>query len=96
MARKFLTPTTTCSLTSTSSACAKTAYVWLGLAAPVDGAACAAFYAGSTTGDEHIWTLLASPNQVVGPVGPFQVSTCFVHADITGTRASALISSASY
>jgi hypothetical protein len=94
MATRFLTPISTCSLVGSSAASVK-GYVWLGLMAPVDQTACAAFYAGSSTADKseanHIWSLAASKGTAIGPVGPFQTADCAVYADVTGTRASALI-----
>jgi hypothetical protein len=95
MARSFLAPTATCSLVGASAADVK-GYVWFGLMAPVDGAACAAFYAGSTTADRHLWSLAASQGTVTGLVGPFQTSDCAVYAQVTGTRASALVATASF
>jgi len=98
MARLFLVPTATCSLVGASAADVR-GYVWFGLMAPVDQTACAAFYSGSGTADKtvanHIWSLAASQGTVVGPVGPFLTSDCAIYADVTGTRASALIATAS-
>lgn len=98
MAARFLVPTATCSLVGSSAADVK-GFVWVGLVAAVDVTACAAFYAGSTTAEPHIWTLAASKGTAVGPVGPFAVPPACsqtVYAQVTGTRASALISTASF
>jgi len=98
MARSFLAPTATCSLAGASAAAVK-GYVWLGILAPVDGAACASFWSGSSSADatmaNHIWSLAASQGTGVGPVGPFVTSDCAVYVTITGTRASALVATAS-
>lgn len=95
MAKVFLTPNSTCSLVGSSAADVK-GYVWFGLMAPVDGAACAAFYSSSANTGNHLWSLAASQGTVVGPIGPFRTSDCAVYVAVTGTRASALISTASF
>ena len=93
MAVRFLAPTSACSVTS--SACIGDAidkYVWIGLVAPVDGAACAAFYrSGSATATQHLWTLAASQGTSTEMVGPFNVGGSGVYVDLAGTRASALV-----
>jgi hypothetical protein len=98
MARMFLAPTATCSLVGSSAADVK-GYVWLSVAAASDGSACCAFYAGASAAmDSHIWTLTATSGHLLmaAMIGPFKVNTSTVYADLTGTRASALIATASY
>lgn len=97
MATRFLTPTATCNLTGTSSA-RTWGYVWFGLAAASDNAACCAFYEGSANTDNLIWTLgvaSGAAHRNTGLVGPFNISSSLVMADLTGTRACALIATAS-
>ena len=90
MAIGFLAPTSTCQITATGCA-NQVGYVWLGLVAPVDGAACAAFYYGASGDGGAIWTLAASQGTAVGPVGPFNTNGSAVYVALTGTRASALV-----
>lgn len=94
MAATFLAPTATCSLVGASAADVA-GYCWFGLSAALDVAACCAFYAGSGTGDRHLWTLSASKGTTTPMAGPFLTSDCAIYAQVSGTRASALISSAS-
>lgn len=96
MARMFLAPTATCSLVGSSAADVK-GYVWFGLAAASDSAACCAFYAGSTNAEPYLWTIaVASDLGVSLPmIGPFRIAANVVFADLTGTRASALVATAS-
>jgi len=90
MSIKWLTPSSTCQIVATG--CANcVGYVWLGLVAPNDGAACAAFYFGASGDGGAIWTLAASQGTAVGPVGPFDTSGSPVYVALTGTRASALV-----
>lgn len=94
MATRFLAPTATCSLVGASAADVK-GYVWLGLIAAADQSACCAFYAGSTTAEPHLWSLAAS-GVTATPVmiGPFNAAANVIYAQLTGTRASALIATA--
>jgi len=95
MAISFLAPTHACILDGASAANIK-GYVWLGLTAASDTAACCAFYAGSTTGDPLLYNLsVASGTGIrsVPLVGPFNISPCSmsVYCQLTGTRACALV-----
>jgi hypothetical protein len=95
MARMFLAPTATCSLVGSSAADVK-GYVWFGILAAADQSACCAFYAGSTTAEPHLWSLAASGvTTAPAMIGPFKIAANVVHADLTGTRASALVATAS-
>lgn len=95
MARKFLAPTATCSLVGSSAADVQ-GYVWFGLLAAADQSACCAFYAGSDTGEPHLWSMAASGvTTTPAMIGPFRVAANVVHAQLTGTRASALVATAS-
>jgi hypothetical protein len=97
MARIFLAPTSTCSLVGSSAAHVQ-GYVWLGIASASDESACCAFYAGSGTDGDHIWTFTAtSGHLLMAPMnGPWKIAASLVYADLTGTRASALVATASY
>lgn len=90
MAVGFLAPTSTCSIVATGCA-NQSGYVWVGLVAAVDNAACAAFYCGASGNGGAIWTLTASQGQGTGLVGPFNTSGSAVYVALTGTRASALV-----
>ena len=90
MARSFLAPTSTCQIVATGCA-NQVGYVWVGLVAPADGAACAAFYYGASGDGGAIWTLAASMGTATGLVGPFETSGSPVYVALTGTRASALV-----
>jgi hypothetical protein len=97
MAIAFLAPTATCSLVGSSAADVK-GYVWFSVSSASDQSACCAFYAGSSTADKHLWSMTATSGHLLmaAMVGPFRVDTSEVYADLTGTRASALIATASY
>lgn len=95
MARRFLAPTSTCSLVGPSPAYVSGGYVWFGVAAASDQSACVAFYNGSTAVmTQHLWTVVATSGHLLGEpmFGPFKVSDSLVYAQVTGTRASALVS----
>ena len=93
MAMRFLTPNATCSLTGASAADCS-GYVWFGLVAPDDSAASAAFYAGSSTSDPHLWSMAASPCTSV-QAGPFAVASQEIYVQLAGTNACALVATAS-
>lgn len=95
MAVSFLAPTAACVLTATSQA-RVWGYVWLGVTAPDDASASAAFYNGSANTDPFLWSLAASPCMSTPMAGPFKVSTSLLHVDLDGANACALIATASY
>jgi len=97
MAISFLAPTHACILDGASAANIK-GYVWLGLTAASDTAACCAFYAGSTTADTLLYNLSVASgagHRSTPLVGPFQTSDCAIYCQVTGTRACALVLTAS-
>ncbi len=99
MARSFLAPTSTCSLVGASAAYVGECggYVWFGLVAASDTAACCAFYSGSLTSCPLLVTMNIASGAGVRHelmVGPYKLhgTASLVYAQVTGTRASALVS----
>uniref|UniRef100_A0A6M3KXQ9 Uncharacterized protein n=1 Tax=viral metagenome TaxID=1070528 RepID=A0A6M3KXQ9_9ZZZZ len=95
MAKVFLTPSVACILTSSGSVVgSEGAYVWLGLTGASDTAACVAFYRDQTaTAGRELWCLsVASQGPRSTPmVGPFKAGASGIYAQLTGTRASAIV-----
>jgi len=99
MAISLLAPTHACILAGASAADVK-GYIWLGLTAASDTAACCAFYSGSTTGDALLYNVSVASHaghRSTPLAGPFIVSPCSmsVYCQVTGTRACALVLTAS-
>jgi hypothetical protein len=55
-------------------------WAWLGFVTPMGASGCAMFFQSSTsTAGKELLPIVASPAQVVGPIGPFN-SSCGIYA----------------
>ena len=55
-------------------------WAWVGFATPIGASGCVLFYRSSTSqAGRELLPIVASPAQVVGPLGPF-VSSCGIYA----------------
>ena len=71
------------------------AYVWFGLTAASDGAACAAFFrSNEADAGRELWNLSVASNaglRSTPMVGPFEAGASGIYCQLAGTRASALV-----
>ena len=95
MARRWLTPSSACVVIASGCVAAgSNTYVWLGLVAPHNSAACATLYnTGTAAASNLLWTTTAAACTATDMVGPFKTGGT-VYVRLAGTGASAVVAKA--